>query len=396
MPTALHGHQVAITLLLLALLGAVFLRGFTEAIGIAVALVATYLLLNVVVIAVSLWHIASRPSVIGDWTSALTTQHGDPLMVVALSLLVFPKLALGMSGFETGVAVMTHVRGERGDTEERPAHRIRRTKRMLAVAAVIMSVFLVTSSFVTTLLIPADEFQARRAGVREGARLPGARLPRQRLRHGVRRQHDRHPLVRRRICDGRDAEPDPEVPPSLRDGTSLGARRSPARARAHCGGFPGDLDLRCGRQRPGWCLRHGGSGPVHLGGRSGHPRCPTGGSTPACDRVRGGDAGVRLHHPRQRGGASRRGQDRRLLHRRHPGGVADLATLAGLRAAGHRGPPRRDCRAVPAGLLPSQHPVGRQRARRPGPGASTTTSWRRSGSITTCRTTSTWSSSRSR
>src|ERR1700760_746578 len=41
-PALLHGHQVAITLVLLALLGAVFLRGFTEAIGIAVGLVAAY------------------------------------------------------------------------------------------------------------------------------------------------------------------------------------------------------------------------------------------------------------------------------------------------------------------------------------------------------------------
>jgi hypothetical protein len=80
-------------------------------------------------------------------------------MVVALSLLVFPKLALGMSGFETGVAVMTHVHGDEGDTEARPAGRIRGTQRMLATAAAMMSVFLVTSSFVTTLLIPPRAFQ---------------------------------------------------------------------------------------------------------------------------------------------------------------------------------------------------------------------------------------------
>src|SRR5213592_990377 len=50
----LQGHELAITLGLLTLLGAVFLRGFTEAIGIAVALVGIYLLLNVVVISVAL------------------------------------------------------------------------------------------------------------------------------------------------------------------------------------------------------------------------------------------------------------------------------------------------------------------------------------------------------
>ena len=60
-PALLHGHEVAITLVLLALLGAVFLRGFTEAIGIAVVLVGVYLALNVVVIAVSIWHVVTRP-----------------------------------------------------------------------------------------------------------------------------------------------------------------------------------------------------------------------------------------------------------------------------------------------------------------------------------------------
>ncbi|HYO38593.1 MAG TPA: amino acid transporter [Nocardioidaceae bacterium] len=158
-PAFLHDHPVAITVALLALLGGVFLRGFTEAIGVAVVLVASYLALNVVVIGVSLWEIASRPSVVGDWSTALTTQHGDPLMVVALSLLVFPKLALGMSGYETGVAVMTHIQGDDSDTEERPVGRIRGTKRMLATAAVIMSCFLLTSSVVTTMLIPAAEFE---------------------------------------------------------------------------------------------------------------------------------------------------------------------------------------------------------------------------------------------
>jgi hypothetical protein len=158
-PQLLHGHQVAITLVLLALLGAIFLRGFTEAIGIAVGLVGAYLALNVVVIAVAMAHVVEHPAVVSHWTTAITTQHGDPLMVVALSLLVFPKLALGMSGFETGVAVMTHVHGDEGDTEAAPAGRIRGTQRMLATAAAMMSVFLVTSSFVTTLLIPPRAFQ---------------------------------------------------------------------------------------------------------------------------------------------------------------------------------------------------------------------------------------------
>jgi hypothetical protein len=155
----LTGHQVAITLVLVALLGAVFLRGFTEAIGVAVALVIAYLALNTVVISVALWHIAADPALVPDWKHGLVAQHGNPIAMLGVSLIVFPKLALGMSGFETGVAVMPHVRGDASDTEARPTGRIRGTKRLLTTAAVVMSVYLVTSSFVTTLLIPANEFE---------------------------------------------------------------------------------------------------------------------------------------------------------------------------------------------------------------------------------------------
>ena len=158
-PEFLHGQELWITLALLALLGAVFLRGFSEAIGIAVVLVAVYLVLNTVVIGVGLWHVATKPDVVSDWSRALTLEHGNPLAMVAVALLVFPKLALGMSGFETGVAVMPQVRGDADDDPQHPAGRIRDTKKLLTTAALIMSVFLVTSSIVTTLLIPAAEFQ---------------------------------------------------------------------------------------------------------------------------------------------------------------------------------------------------------------------------------------------
>ena len=45
-------HQVWVTIVLVGLLGAVFLRGFKEAIGIAVILTFTYLALNMIVIGV--------------------------------------------------------------------------------------------------------------------------------------------------------------------------------------------------------------------------------------------------------------------------------------------------------------------------------------------------------
>jgi hypothetical protein len=156
----LAGHQMAITLALLALLGAVFLRGFGDAIGVAVVLVGVYLVLNVVVISVALWHVATNPHVVSDWSTALTAEHGNPIAMIGIALLVFPKLALGMSGFETGVAVMPYVRGDASDTDAAPHGRIRETKKLLTWAAVIMSVFLVTSAFATTLLIPENQFKA--------------------------------------------------------------------------------------------------------------------------------------------------------------------------------------------------------------------------------------------
>ncbi|MFJ9470728.1 APC family permease [Streptomyces caniferus] len=157
--SALQDSRLVITLILVALLGAVFLKGFLEAIGVAVVLVAIYLGLNVVVVVAGLWHLVTAPHVVTDWSRALTAEHGSPLAMVGVALLVFPKLALGLSGFETGVAVMPHIEGDPGDTEERPTGRIRGAKKLLTTSAVIMSVFLIVTSFITTVLIPEQAFQ---------------------------------------------------------------------------------------------------------------------------------------------------------------------------------------------------------------------------------------------
>jgi hypothetical protein len=55
---------------------------------------------------------------------------------------------------------MPLVKGKSSDTEERPKGRIQNTHKLLTAAAVIMSFFLIASSLVTTLLIPAAEFQS--------------------------------------------------------------------------------------------------------------------------------------------------------------------------------------------------------------------------------------------
>ena len=159
MPASLHDQRIGLTLLLLALLAAIFLKGFTEAIGVAFVLVVAYLVLNLVVVAVSLLAVAQHPMVINNWWQQLLTEHGNPLAMVGVSLLLFPKLALGLSGFETGVAVMPLVQGDPHDSPAHPEGRIRNTRRLLMTAAVIMSVFLLTSSLVTITLIPPEAFQ---------------------------------------------------------------------------------------------------------------------------------------------------------------------------------------------------------------------------------------------
>ena len=157
-PEYFNDKRVIVTLVLLAVLGAIFLRGFREAIGIAVLVVVSYLVLNLVVVAFGFYVMATDPETIGDWRSALFTSYGSPLAMLGVSLLVFPRLALGLSGFETGVGLMPLVRGDSGDDPGRPAGRIRNTRKMLTLAAITMSFYLITTSFVTALLIPHEEF----------------------------------------------------------------------------------------------------------------------------------------------------------------------------------------------------------------------------------------------
>src|SRR5215203_5025171 len=139
--------------------GLSFLKGFREAIGIAVVGVAAYLVLNLVVVAVGLYEMVTHPQTVTGWQSALFANYGDPLVIVIASLLVFPQLALGLSGFETGVGMMPLVRDDEDDGLERPKGRIRNTRKMLTTAALIMSLYLITTSLVTTVLIPPEEFE---------------------------------------------------------------------------------------------------------------------------------------------------------------------------------------------------------------------------------------------
>ncbi|WP_040804102.1 hypothetical protein [Nocardia concava] len=158
-PGFLHDQNMTITLILLALLAAVFLKGFSEAIGIAVGLVGAYLALNVVVVVVGIVKVAQAPHLVTDWGHLLTAKHGNVFAMIGVALLVFPKLALGLSGFETGVAVMPQIKGNPADSPDYPRTRIIGTRKLLTTAALIMSGFLIVTSFITTILIPEQEFE---------------------------------------------------------------------------------------------------------------------------------------------------------------------------------------------------------------------------------------------
>ena len=176
-------HKIIVNLILIGMLGAVFLKGFNEAIGIAVGIVVIYLSLNLIAIGTAFYEISVHPEVFSNWQASLWAhpQVGGSVAWLALSaMILFPKLALGLSGFETGVVVMPLVKSDvaapsqdiralhttRVDADELPPHaqayldgRIRNGKKLLAGAALIMSFYLIGSSIVTSMLIPYDKIQ---------------------------------------------------------------------------------------------------------------------------------------------------------------------------------------------------------------------------------------------
>ena len=153
-------HPILVTLALISLLGLVFIKGFKEAIGIAVLLVGAYLFMNLIVVGVALYEVFTHPDLLSNWRSALFESKvgwgsfgvTGVAAILVLSLISFPRLALGLSGFETGVAVMPLVQSP---------NRIENTRKLLMTAALIMSVLLIGSSLATSVVIPKQEFCPR-------------------------------------------------------------------------------------------------------------------------------------------------------------------------------------------------------------------------------------------
>ncbi len=168
-PTSMHS-QMLVTMFLLVLLSAMFIKGYGEVVGLATLLVVTYIGLTAIVVGAGLVYLVSHPELARQWIDQISNGeyhlHHTPIsgtgpwIALAIACLIFPKLALGMSGFETGVLHIHLIRG----TETDPANaegRIRRTRLLLITAALIMSVMLIGSSLVTGTgtLIPVEEFR---------------------------------------------------------------------------------------------------------------------------------------------------------------------------------------------------------------------------------------------
>ncbi|HST98732.1 MAG TPA: amino acid transporter [Geodermatophilus sp.] len=158
-PRFLDGHAVALTVGLLLVLGGVFLLGFTEAVVVAIPLVVVFLTLNAVVVVVGIGDVLADPGAVSAWTDRLTSGSGGLGGVLGPALAAFPLLVLGLSGFETGVSMMPLVAADGRSPEERLAARIRNTRKLLTAAALVMSVYLLATSFITTVLIPPAEFE---------------------------------------------------------------------------------------------------------------------------------------------------------------------------------------------------------------------------------------------
>ena len=192
----LAGYQLSITLLLLTLL----------AVGVP------YILLNLIVIGRSFLEIGRHPELLLAWRRDLL-RHGDWTMLLLSAGLIFPKLALGLSGFETGVSVMPWVRGDPGDVG-RPIGRIRASCRLLTRVRAL--------DLIDDPPDPTGRLCRRRACGRSGTGLPKSSAARRRVRDRLRQLDHRDSVVRRSVSHGGHAQSDPTLPPALRDGPCVG------------------------------------------------------------------------------------------------------------------------------------------------------------------------------
>ncbi|MFO0815545.1 MAG: amino acid transporter [Gemmatales bacterium] len=156
-------RQVGITLLLSVfsmVFWFVFAAGFTRrTLWLGVVVVLLYLGSTAYILGISAWYINGHPEI---WQQWWLHAQGRSLLgsegLVLLLLLIFPQLALGISGFELSMTMPPLISGQPGNEVEQKRNRISRARWMMFWLTMIMAVFLIASTLSTTLLIPAAKF----------------------------------------------------------------------------------------------------------------------------------------------------------------------------------------------------------------------------------------------
>src|SRR5215207_8944696 len=338
-PESLHGQQVVITLVLLTTLGAVFLKGFREAIGIAVFVVRAYLLLNLVVVAVGLYECVVNPANVADWQSKLFANYGSPLSMPGVSLLVFPRLTLGLRDRREHDAARARRPGRRPTASRRPHPQHAKDAYR--------------GGSDHELLPHYDELRhgaphtprgVRRGRQRQRTRacLRGAPVPRRGLRHRIRPEYHHHIVVCWGLGDGGAIEHRAPLSAPLRHGSRVGTRDQASGARLYCGRLRRHHHLRRWRRCAGRGVRNWCNCDDDLSRLRGDALLLSAGLARRGARVRGGHGCVHLRPRGERDTAARRAHDLRLLRRRDHHHVARLADLPLARAQAEEDRDRRD------------------------------------------------------
>ena len=161
-------RQIGVTLALMGLAVLFWLllaRGFTRRVlWLGTIITVLYLALNALLLGGLLIHLSAHPDLLQRWWNEFPTLphngaaslrwEGISFALIALVILSFPQMALGISGYELSMSLTPLVHGADDDDPDVPRARIRKTRRLLLIAALIMAVFMCVSVLLTTLLVP--------------------------------------------------------------------------------------------------------------------------------------------------------------------------------------------------------------------------------------------------